>query len=124
MNSQTNLEISLNANLILSIQYGFVNKSTLPYNIGTEVTCKRTGKIIFRTISGLEKNQSLPATGTLYGIKTKNDIRPGVDSDVIKIPLYQGEHGSEGTRAIYNEHVYDIIISGTDCPIYYQKIQI
>ena len=99
-----------------SIQYGFVNKSTLPYNIGTEVTCKRTGKIIFRTISGLEKNQSLPATGTLYGIKTKNDIRPGVDSDVIKIPLYQGEHGSEGTRAIYNEHVYDIIISGTDLP--------
>lgn len=99
-----------------SIQYGFVNKSTLPYNIGTEVTCKRTGKIIFRTIRGLEKNQSLPATGTLYGIKTKNDIRPGVDSDVIKIPLYQGEHGSEGTRAIYNEHVYDIIISGTDLP--------
>ena len=39
-----------------------------------------------------------------------------VDSDVIKIPLYQGEHGSEGTRAIYNEHVYDIIISGTDLP--------
>ena len=99
-----------------SIQYGFVNKSTLPYNIGTEVTCKRTGKIIFSTIRGLEKNQSLPATGTLYGIKTKNDIRPGVDSDVIKIPLYQGEHGSEGTRAIYNEHVYDIIISGTDLP--------
>ncbi len=52
----------------------------------------------------------------MYGIKTKNDIRPGVDSDVIKIPLYQGEHGSEGTRAIYNEHVYDIIISGTDLP--------
>lgn len=99
-----------------SIQYGFVNKSTLPYNIGTEVTCKRTGKIIFSTIRGLEKNQSLPATGTLNGIKTKNDIRPGVDSDVIKIPLYQGEHGSEGTRAIYNEHVYDIIISGTDLP--------
>src|SRR5690554_3849386 len=99
-----------------SIQYGFVNKSTLPYNIGTEVTCKRTGKIIFRTIRGLEKNQTLPAMGTLNGTKTKNDIRPGVDSDFIKIPLYQGEHGSEGTRAIYNEHVYDIIISGTDLP--------
>lgn len=90
--------------------------ATLPYNIGTEIKDKTTGKIIFSTIRGLEKNQSLPATGTLNGIKTKNDIRPGVDSDVIKIPLYQGEHGSEGTRAIYNEHVYDIIISGTDLP--------
>ncbi len=99
-----------------SIQYGFVNKSTLPYNIGTEVTCKRTGKIIFRTIRGLEKNQTLPAMGTLNGTKTKNDIRPGMDSDFIKIPLYQGEHGSEGTRAIYNEHIYDIIISGSDLP--------
>ncbi|MGI6412052.1 MAG: Hsp70 family protein [Bacteroidales bacterium] len=90
--------------------------ATLPYNIGTEIKDKTTGKIIFSTIRGLEKNQSLPATGTLNGIKTKNDIRPGVDSDFIKIPLYQGEHGSEGTRAIYNEHVYDIIISGTDLP--------
>ena len=99
-----------------SIQYGFVNKATLPYNIGTEITCKRTGKIVFSTIKGLEKNQSLPAIGNLNGIKTKKDIRPGMDSDFIKIPIYQGEHGSEGTRAIYNEHVYDIIISGTDLP--------
>jgi molecular chaperone DnaK len=92
------------------------SSATLPYNIGIEIKQKSTGKIIFSTIKGLEKNQSLPATGTLNGIKTKNDIRPGVDSDFIKIPLYQGEHGSEGTRAIYNEHVYDIIISGTDLP--------
>ncbi|MEZ4986241.1 MAG: hypothetical protein R2795_14575 [Saprospiraceae bacterium] len=99
-----------------SIQYGFVNKSTLPYNIGTEVICNRTGKIIFRTISGLEKNKSLPATGILNGIKTEKDIRPGFESDFIKIPIYQGEHGSDGTRAIYNEHVYDIIISGADLP--------
>lgn len=39
-----------------------------------------------------------------------------MDSDFIKIPLYQGEHGADGTRAIYNEHVYDIIISGADLP--------
>jgi len=104
-----------------SIQYGFVNKATLPYNIGTEITCKRTGKIVFSTIKGLEKNQSLPAIGNLNGIKTKKDIRPGMDSDFIKIPLYQGEHGSEGTRAIYNEHVCDIIISGSDLPCLLSK---
>lgn len=39
-----------------------------------------------------------------------------MDNDFIKIPLYQGEHGADGTRAIYNEHVYDIIISGADLP--------
>ena len=34
----------------------------------------------------------------------------------MKIPVYQGEHEAEGTRAIYNEHVYDIIINGNDLP--------
>ena len=90
--------------------------ATLPYNIGIEIKQKTTGKIVFTTVKGLEKNQSLPATGTLNGLKTQKQIRPGMDSDFIKIPVYQGEHGSEGTRAIYNEHVYDIIISGTDLP--------
>jgi molecular chaperone DnaK len=99
-----------------SIQYGFVNKATLQYSIGTEVICNRTGKIVFATIKGIEKNQSLPATGALNGIKTEKDIRPGFESDFIKIPIYQGEHGAEGTRAIYNEHVYDIVISGADLP--------
>jgi molecular chaperone DnaK len=90
--------------------------ATLPYNIGVEIKQKATGKIVFTTVKGLVKNQSLPATGTLNGLKTQKQIRPGMDSDFIKIPVYQGEHGSEGTRAIYNEHVYDIIISGTDLP--------
>ncbi|WP_341832811.1 Hsp70 family protein [Sphingobacterium thalpophilum] len=89
---------------------------TLPYSIGTEVQDKRTGKIIFQTISGLEINKSLPVLGTYNGIKTDKPLRPGMDSDFIKIPLYQGEHGADGTRAIYNEHVYDIIISGADLP--------
>jgi len=39
-----------------------------------------------------------------------------MDSDFIKIPVYEGEHASEGTRAIYNEHVTDIKISGADLP--------
>jgi molecular chaperone DnaK len=90
--------------------------ATLPYNIGIEIKLKTTGKIVFTTVKGLEKNQSLPAIGTLNGLKTQKQIRPGMDSDFLKIPVYQGEHGSEGTRAIYNEHVYDIIISGTDLP--------
>ena len=88
----------------------------IPYNIGIEQKDKQTGKIIFRTIKGLEKNQMLPAVGTINGIKTVKEIRPGVESDYIKIPIYQGEHNAEGTRAIYNEHVADIQINGADLP--------
>lgn len=89
---------------------------TLPYSIGIEIKQRATGKIAFSEITGLEKNKTLPAVGTRNGLKTQKQIRPGRESDVIKIPVYQGEHGAEGTRAIYNEHVYDIIISGDDLP--------
>jgi len=92
------------------------NTATLPYNIGTEIKEKTTGKIIFRTIKGLEKNQSIPALGTFNGIKTDFTIRPGMESDFIKVPIYEGDHAAEGTRAIYNEHVADIRISGADLP--------
>ena len=98
------------------IQGSKIGWATLPYNIGIEVKDKRTGKLLFRTIKGLEKNQSTPAIGTYNGIKTDFPIRPGMGSDFIKIPIYQGEYGSDGTRAIYNDHVYDIIISGNDLP--------
>jgi len=98
------------------IQGTKVGSSVLPYNIGIEVKDKTTGKIVFKTIRGLEKNKPLPATGICSELKTQQQIRPGISSDFIKIPIYQGEYASEGTRAIYNEHVYDVIISGNDLP--------
>ena len=98
------------------IQGSKIGSATLPYNIGIELKDKATGKILFRAIKGLEKNQSIPAVGTKNGLKTQKQIRPGMDTDFIKIPIYEGEHGSDGTRAIYNEHVTDIIISGADLP--------
>ncbi|MDO3424214.1 MULTISPECIES: Hsp70 family protein [Chryseobacterium] len=95
---------------------GLNSMQGLTLNWGIEIKKRETGKIEFRQVSGLEQNKSLPATGTANGLKTQKQIRPGMDSDFIKIPLYQGEHGADGTRAIYNEHVYDIIISGADLP--------
>jgi len=96
------------------IQGEKINGATLPYNIGIEVEDKQSGKILFRTIKGLDKNQSIPAMGVINAFKTDKPIRPGVESDFIKIPIYQGEHGSEGTRTIYNEHICTIIVSGAD----------
>jgi len=98
------------------IQGSKIGSATLPYNVGIELKDKTTGKVRFKTIKGLEKNQSIPAVGTRNGLKTQKQIRPGMDSDFIKIPVYEGEHASEGTRAIYNEHVTDIKISGADLP--------
>ncbi len=98
------------------IQGTKIGSATLPYNIGIEVKDKTTGQIVFRAVKGLEKNKSLPATGVRNGLKTQKQVRPGMESDFIKIPIYQGEHAADGTRAIYNEHVSDIIISGADLP--------
>ncbi len=98
------------------IQGSKIGSATLPYSFGIEIKSKGSDKIVFSEVSGLEKNKSLPAIGTKNGLKTQKQIRPGMESDFIKIPLYQGEHGADGTRAIYNEHVYDIIISGADLP--------
>lgn len=98
------------------IQGAKMGSATLAYNIGIEIKDKTTGKVLFRTVKGLDKNQSIPATGITNGLKTQKQIRPGTDSDFIKIPIYEGEHNAEGTRAIHNEHVNDIKISGADLP--------
>lgn len=103
-------------NTFTIIQGSKIGNSTLPYNWGIEILSKSSGKVVFKSAEGLEKNKSLPAIGVINGLKTQRQIRPGMDSDFIKIPLYQGEHNADGTRAIYNDHVYDIIISGSDLP--------
>ena len=98
------------------IQGSKVGSAPLPYNIGIEIKSKASGKIVFRPIKGLEKNQSTPATGIANGLKTQKQINPGSSSDFIKIPVYQGDYGAEESRAIYNERVYDVIITGEDLP--------
>jgi molecular chaperone DnaK len=98
------------------IQGSKIGSATLAYNFGIELKDRTTGKIRFRTVKNLEKNQSIPTVGTKNGLKTQSQIRPGMDSDFIKIPVYEGGHEAEGTRAIYNEHVTDIKISGADLP--------
>jgi len=69
--------------------------------------------LVFNKI--LEKNASTPVTGvTKKPLKTQIDLRPGIKDDFIKIPIYQGEYDADGTRAAYNYHVTDVIITGND----------
>ncbi len=98
------------------IQGSKIGSATLPYNIGIEIKSKASGKVVFRPINGLEKNQTTPATGVANALKTQKQINPGLKTDFIKIPVYQGDYGAEGSRAIYNEHVYDVIITGEQLP--------
>ncbi|WP_407532151.1 Hsp70 family protein [Elizabethkingia miricola] len=98
------------------IQGSKIGSATLAYNFGIEIKKKESGKIVFETLKNLEKNKSIPAIGTRNGLKTQKQIRPGMESDFIKIPIYEGEHEAEGTRAIHNNHVTDIIISGAELP--------
>ncbi len=98
------------------IQGSKVGNAILPYNIGIEIKSIENGRIIFKPVKGLEKNQPIPAIGTINALKTQIIIRPGIPEDQIVIPIYQGEHDAVDSRAIYNEHIYDVVISGEDIP--------
>ena len=91
--------------------------ATLPYNIGIEAKDEVMDKNVFVPLKGLEKNQTLPAVGVHNGLRILNQLNPGNLNDELIIPIYQGEHNAEGSSAIYNDHVFDVVITGDDVPV-------
>jgi molecular chaperone DnaK len=111
------VEVSTNSFTILhGIGDGGGGGVNLPYYYGIEVLDEDLERMVFVPLRGLDKNKLTPATGISNGLRTSSQIRPGNKSDFLRIPLYQGDNNAEGSRAIYNEHVYDIDISGEDLP--------
>lgn len=101
----------------ITIMHGLVvGNAVLPYNIGVEACNQETRHDIFVAIKGLEKNQTIPATGVRNGFKVPHKLRPGIESDRLVIPIYQGEHNSDGSSAYLNDHVFDVVITGNDVP--------
>ncbi|MBD5306801.1 MAG: Hsp70 family protein [Bacteroides sp.] len=99
----------------INIMQGIVvGNAVLPYNISIEAHDTGLNKNVVKSVKGLEKNQHIPATGTLNGLKTRNQLRPGMEEDTIIIPIYQSEHNAEGTSAIHNDHVFDVVITGDE----------
>ncbi|MEY3501678.1 MAG: hypothetical protein RL308_3351, partial [Bacteroidota bacterium] len=97
-----------------SIKEGTVaGGAPLPHTICIEVIDKLTKKKILKPLVGLEKNKTLPATGVFNDLKSKKQIRPGMD-DFIDIPIYQGE---PFTKAVLNNHVFTIRITGNELPV-------
>jgi len=85
--------------------------ATLAYSYGLELLGDN-GKANFYSIPGLEKNNTMPASGEKSGLPTQKDIRPGTD-DFINISIYQGED-AEGTRASNQTWVSTVQLTGHD----------
>lgn len=99
----------------INIMQGIVvGNAVLPYNISIEAHDSGLNRNVVKSVKGLEKNQQIPVTGTLNGLKTRIQLRPGIEDDKLIIPIYQSEHNADGTSAIYNDHVFDVIITGDE----------
>lgn len=99
----------------INIMQGIVvGNAVLPYNISIEAHDSGLDKNVVKSVKGLEKNQQLPAVGTLNKLKTRNQLRPGIESDTLVIPIYQSEHNADGTSAVHNDHVFDVVITGDE----------
>lgn len=100
------------------IQGTKAGSAILPYNIGIEVYNPKKDRRVFTSLTGLEKNRPLPASGVIYGLKTMADIYGGDEDSKIKLSIYQGDNDSEGKTAALYEYVSDIIVTGDDVASY------
>lgn len=101
---------------ITIIQGTKVGAAPLPYNIGIAIWDGNKKRGVFKMSKGLEKNKPLPAIGVVNGLKTTGQLRPGVESDTLIIPVYQVDDFSEaeGKTASLYEHVADVVVTGDD----------
>jgi len=101
-------------NDISIIQTSESSRAPLSYYIGIELWDEEKKKLVFQPIEGLEKNKPLPVTGSINGLKTTSQLRPGDAIDRIVIPIYQADEVCEGISSKLYEHVADVVIDGND----------
>ena len=103
-------------NEITIIQGSVVGAAPLPYNIAIARWDRNKKRSVIRMAKGLEKNKPLPATGVINDLKTTRQLRPGVSSDVLTVPIHQVDdfEEAEGKSASLYEHVADVVITGED----------
>ena len=111
-------EIPCFPSVMTIIQGTKAGSAILPYNIGIEVYNPKKDKRVFTSLTGLEKNRPLPASGMVYGLKTMTDIYGGDVDTKIRIAIYQGDNDAEGKTAALYEYVSDIIVTGDDVASY------
>lgn len=104
-------------NEITIIQGSKVGNATLPYDISLAIYDENKERDIIKPITGLERNKTVPATGIANGLHTNVQVRAGVDSDVLRIPLYQADQGGAGKTALFYEFVGAVEINGDDVDV-------
>ncbi len=110
------LECQPNKFSILQGIGGLDGMQVLPYHIGIAKYFHAEEKDLFEPVKGLEKSKKVPATGVRNGLKTRTAIRPGMASDFIRIPIYQGDQNAEGTNPVLNNLITEVVISGETLP--------
>ncbi|MCM1176219.1 MAG: Hsp70 family protein [Clostridium sp.] len=93
----------------------------LPYNIGIEVYSPKKKRMVFTSMTGLEKNRTLPASGMVYGLKNMSEICHGNKNTELHIAIYQGDSNAEGKTAALYEYVSDVVVTGNDVTKFISK---
>ena len=101
-------------NEITIIQGSKVGNATLPYDISIGVYDENKNKEVTLCVKGLERNKTVPAVGTRNGLYTMSQLRPGVETDVVRIRLYQADQDGEHKSVVLFEYVGEISITGDD----------
>ena len=104
-------------NELTIIQGSVVGAAPLPYNIGIGIWNEEKKRSVITMVKGMEKNKPLPATGVVKrNLKTSNQLRPGVSSDILTVPVYQTDDftEAEGKPASHYEYVADVVITGDE----------
>jgi molecular chaperone DnaK len=97
---------------------GLDNMQVLPYNICIAKYFPSEDKDLIMPIPNLEKSKPIKngLVGQLLKNKTRNVVRPGMASDEIRIPIYEGDYGSEGSNPLLNNLIREVVITGEDLP--------
>ena len=102
---------------ITIIQGSQVGKATLPYDISLAIHDRHKDRDVVAHLNGLERNQTIPATGQRKGLFTNHEVRAGVETDVLRIPVYQVGSNYEGLSAKLFDLVGEIVVDGDDVDV-------
>lgn len=102
----------------LTITDMHVPLAPLPYHIGVQVWDNKKEITVFKGLIGLEKNQIIKGAVGISpaGLKTPKQLTAGKITDVLRIPIFQGEDGIEGKNSFQANYVTDVIITGETLP--------
>lgn len=101
-----------------------IGDAVLPLHLGI-ATADSDDDVVFTPLEGLKKNMPLPGYGKNGKVQlcTDKDIRPGMNTDKIVIPILQTNQDIDQLKRehkklkmLYCTHLYDLIITGDDVP--------